>query len=270
MLLFVILLRMIPIAFFALVSLLASCSDTKSHVEKRRMKNNQTEEKIYRHSTEYYYKKEPFTLVKKDPYPWENESPFPKITINSLRCRGDRSHPILKHLQGEFEDCNGMYEHGLPYVDHEEFVYPVLLTLLNKVQNVFNKQVVVVSGHRCPKHHLYITLGSSKLSKYMIGARVDFTVIGMEDQGELIIEKIKEFYSEDEEKFCHFKKEVDSTGTVIWSNQEIRLFITKEGEHNVIDKKKHPVVTIDVCFDRKKNEPVYLDWNQAYSGYIRN
>ncbi len=246
--------------------LLFSCSNTETRLEKKRMKNNYSTEKIYRHSSEFAYKQEPCELVQKVPYPWENDTAFPKITINSLRCRGSSNNPLVKKLEKVYEDCNGMHDHGLPYVDGDEFVYPVLITLLNKVQKAFEKKVVVTSGHRCPKHHTYMTLGESKISKYMIGARVDFFIEGMERRPEEIIEKIKEFYKED----SVFVKSVQLDGTIAWTNKEVRLSVSKEGEHSIIDGKKHPVVTIDVRYDREKKTPIQLDWNQAYTGYIRN
>ena len=88
----------------------------------------------------------------------------------------------------------------------------------------------------------------------------------MERRPEEIIEKIKEFYKDD----FVFLKSVQSDGTIVWTNKEVRLSVTKEGEHSIIDRKKHPVVTIDVCYDKERKTPIQLDWNQAYTGYIRN
>ena len=257
---------MIKKAFLLLIISLNACSSAETRLEKKRMKNNNSTEKIYRHASEFAYQEELSVLVKRKPYPWENDAAFPRITMDFLRCKGSLDNPVLKGHEGAYEDCNGMHEHGLPYVDGDEFVYPVLITLLNKLQKAFESKVVVTSGHRCPKHHMYITCGESKISKYMIGARVDFTILGMEQYPELIIEKIKELHQTDEEKYQVFK----SDGPLAWTNEEIRISVNKEGEHSTLQRKKHPVVTIDVRYDRQKKEAISLDWNKAYKGYIRN
>ncbi|MCH9811166.1 hypothetical protein K0U07_00210 [bacterium] len=251
-----------------LLFLLVGCSTADERVQSRRMQNNKSTEKIYRLSHEKVYEEKEQKLVKREPYPWENAADFPKITMNMLRCRGCSSNKERTRGDKAFTDCNGMKDHGLPYVDGEEFVYPVLVSLLNKVQNSLNKKVVVTSGHRCPKHNDYLNLGKSRISKYMIGACVDFFIEGMENDAEQIVEEIISLYKEDSDNYCHFTKSKSSKGTPSWRNKEISISIQKEGEHSILYKKDHPVLSISVRYDRQKGEHVHLDWKHAYQGFI--
>ncbi|MCH9617470.1 MAG: hypothetical protein SP4CHLAM5_05330 [Chlamydiia bacterium] len=258
------------IIFFLLLFLLSSCSTADQRVELRRMNNNKSSEKIYRLSHEQVYKEKAMQLSARELYPWENETEFAKITMNTLRCRGDISHPKRAKDKREYEDCGGMHHHGLPYVDGEEFVYPVLISLLNKVQNSFNKKVVVTSGHRCPKHNNYLTLGTSKISKYMIGAKVDFYVEGLEDSYEDVIDRIMYLYEGDKEEYSLFKKITGKGSFASWRNKEITITVQKDGEHTVLLNKNHPVISIEVRYDRERKAPVVLDWKKAYQGFIVN
>ncbi len=256
--------------FLLLLFFVASCSTAHEREQKLRMKKNRSTEKIYRLSHEKMYEEKAFTLAKRERYPWENETCFPKITMNTLRCRGCKDYTKRARNGKEYEDCNGMKDHGLPYVDGDEFVYPVLVSLLNKIQNTLNKKVVVTSGHRCPKHNDYLNLGKFRISKYMIGAQVDFYVEGMEKECEEVIEQIIALYKEDTDNFSHFTKSRSDKGTPSWRNKEISISIQKEGEHSVLDNKDHSVISISVRYDRTKQEHVYLDWKQAYQGFIVN
>lgn len=254
----------------AFLFLVFSCSTADKREQQQRMKNNKSVERIYRLSHEKMYEEKAFAGAKRAPYPWENVADFPKITINSLRCRGSGDHKIRKRNGKEYQDCIGMKDHGLPYVDGAEFVYPVLVSLLNKIQNAWNKKVVVTSGHRCPKHNDYLNLGKSRISKYMIGAKVDFYVEGMENDSAAVIEKIIDLYKEESRSYSHFTKSTSEKGTPFWRNKEISISIQKDGEHKILDNKNHPVISISVRYNRAKNEHVYLDWKQAYQGFIVN
>ena len=255
-------------SYFFLLFFCVACTSADERVQKRRMENNRSTEKIYRLSHERVYEEKEQKLVRRAPYPWENAADFPKITMNMLRCRGSSSHGERKRGDKIYTDCNGMKDHGLPYVDGEEFVYPVLVSLLNKVQNALNKKVVVTSGHRCPKHNDYINLGKSRISKYMIGARVDFFVEGMEHQAEEIVEEIISQYKQDSDNYCHFTKSTGNKSAPSWRNKEISISIQREGEHSILYKKDHPVISISVRYDRERAEHVHLDWKHAYQGFI--
>lgn len=253
-----------------LIFLFTACSTANDRVQKKRMKNNISTEKIYRLSHEKAYEVEKPKLVRKMSYPWESETAYPKITMDTLRCRGDISHEKKERGGKVYEDCKGLYEHGLPYVDGEEFVYPVLVHLLNKVQGAFDKKVVVTSGHRCPKHNTYLSLGKSKISRYMIGAKVDFYVEGMENNTEEIIERIMHFYSDEEDRYSRFQRVSHDNGSYSWKNKEISISISREGEHSIIEGKKNSVISIEVRYDRDREELVRVEWDKAYQGFIRH
>jgi hypothetical protein len=256
--------------FLLLLFLLSSCSTADERVELRRMNNNKSSEKIYRLSSERVYKETDMELASRELYPWENETEFSKITMNTLRCRGNISHKKRVKDKKEYEDCGGMHHHGLPYIDGEEFVYPVLISLLNKVQNSLNKKVVVTSGHRCPKHNSYLTLGTSRISKYMIGAKVDFYVEGLEDNYEDVIERIMYLYEGEKEEYSLFKKIAAKGSSPSWRNKEVIITTAHDGEHTVLLKKNHPVISIEVRYDRERDARVILDWKKAYQGFIVN
>ncbi|MCH9620946.1 MAG: hypothetical protein S4CHLAM20_03560 [Chlamydiia bacterium] len=254
---------------FMIVLCLVGCSSADDRSQGRRMKENKATEKIYRLSHQKFYTEEPAELVKKDPYPWESGTAFSKITVDSFRCQGRRNHQKRQRDGKEYADCGGLAEHGLPYADKDEFVYSVMIKLLNQVQNAFQKKVVITSGHRCPKHHSYITMGKSKISRYMIGAKVDFFIEGMEEKPHEIIEKLKSFYKNDQ-GYSEFREVRNNDGTRSWHNKEVILTINPEGEHTKLQNRNHPVVSIDVRYDRDKEESIILDWKRAYEGYIRH
>ena len=255
---------------FILLFLQVSCSTADEREKSQRMSNNKAVEKIYRLSHEKVYVEEDRVLATRELYPWENETEFAKITMNTLRCRGDNTHVPRHKKDKEYVDCNGMHDHGLPYVDGEEFVYPVLVSLLNKIQNSFNKRLIVTSGHRCPRHNNYLTLGASKISKYMIGAKVDFYVEGMEEGVDDVIERIMYLYENDSDEYRRFTKTTGQGHFPAWRNKEISISASSEGEHSVTLKKNHPVITVEVRWDRERNQRVNLDWKKAYQGFIVN
>ncbi len=242
-----------------------SCSTADERSQKQRMKNNLSDEKIYRLSSEKVYQIDPLELAARELYPWENESRYPKITMNTLRCRGSKDAKVIQSGDKVFEDCGGLHDHGLPYQDGEEFIYPALITLLNKVQNSFDKKVIVTSGHRCPKHHNYLMKEQSKISRYMMGCKVDFTVEGFENQPEEIIQKIIDLYPGEE-----FQKVKQADGLIVYTSKEFHLMIAKEGEHSITGGMHHPVVSVDVRYDRDKEEAIILDWDKSFHGFIRH
>jgi hypothetical protein len=245
--------------------LLISCSTADERSQKQRMKNNLSCEKIYRLSSEKNYHIDSLELATRQLYPWENETKYPKITINTLRCRGSKDATPIKSGDKIFEDCGGLHDHGLPYQDGEEFIYPALITLLNRVQNSFDKKVVVTSGHRCPKHHNYLVKGQSKISRYMMGCKADFTVEGLENRPEEIIVKIMDLYPNEK-----FQKINQADGSTLYTSKQFHLMINKEGEHSILGEKHHPVVSVDVRYDQDKQEAIILDWDKSFHGFIRH
>lgn len=244
-----------------------SCSTADQRAEKRRMKENESSERIYRLSHQKFYEEKPATLVKKEPYPWESGFEFPLITMDHFRCRGHGK--VRSSGDKEFKDCQGLADHGLPYGDNDERVFPVLIKHLNQLQKDFEKKVVITSAHRCPKHHAFLTYGKSKISRYMIGAKVDFYLEGLQHQTDQVVDKLKSYYKGDE-GYESFYQVRNKDGTISWHNKEVIITVNHEGEHKDLDKLKHPVVSIDVRYDREKSENIVLDWKRAYEGYIRN
>lgn len=253
-----------------LAILCCSCDDASSRVKKKRKKNNYVCEKIYRNSDEFFYQEDHLVIAEKTFYPWQSRSNFTQITMNTLRCRGSDSHKSYKIGKKTVEDCNGLHDHGLPYKDKQEFVYPVLIDTLNYLQDSLQKEVVVVSGHRCPKHHRYVTRGQSRLTRYMIGAKVDFYIKGYENDLGKVIETIATRYANDEKRYKEFVKSAQKDGTYSFRNKELRISYGVNAEAKKFDNVHFAVISLEVLYDREKDQRVYLEWDQAYKGYIRN
>jgi hypothetical protein len=260
---------MMKISLILLTIFLNGCSTADERNQARRMKENGSSERIYRLSNQKVYVESAMEIAVKEPYPWESGTAFSKITVDRFRCQGSHDRKEKERDGKIYKDCCGLADHGLPYGDNDEYVYPVMVSLLNKVQKAFNKKVVITAGHRCPAHQAYVTLGKSKISRYMIGAKVDFYLEGMEQDALTVVEKLKSFY-EDDKGFSEFYEVRNKDGTRAWHNKEVIFTINTEGEHTVLLGKKHAVVSIDVRYDRSKSEGIVLDWKRAYEGYIRH
>jgi len=74
-----------------------------------------------------------------DRYPWETDHQLnlSLITKEFFRCKGDSSHVsyVLESKERIF-DCSGSSRHSLPLKDEKEFVYPILIDLLNNLQKI--------------------------------------------------------------------------------------------------------------------------------------
>src|SRR5206468_4318905 len=149
--------------------------------------------------------------------------------------------------------------HSLPLSDGKEFVYSILLDLLNYLQAKTGKRVVVTCGHRCPVHNLYADQSkSNQVSKHMIGAEADFYVQGFEERPDLIVELIKGFYKEEAryqglpayQEFKRFEKEEAGLSTLPWYNQEVCIKLFKKSEGRDIDNRHpYPYLSIQVRYD---------------------
>ena len=146
------------ILFF--LALLGSCQDAHPTAKKAPL-NVQREyiygEYIYRLHDEYLFIAEPPLKRPVEPYPWEkgNVGNLPKITKEYFRCKGSSLNPQRNHQEKGSEvvrltDCGGTSRHSLPLRNGKEFVYPILLDLLNHIQSKTGKRVVITCGHRCP------------------------------------------------------------------------------------------------------------------------
>lgn len=218
-------------------------------------------------------------------YPWENKyvGNFPKITKEYFRCKGECLNPNKPIMQTGgtiyVADCEGIRQHSLPLRNHKEFIYPVLIQLLNYIQAKTEKQVIITSGYRCPCHNRYVDPSpKNQYSKHMIGAEVDFYVRGMENAPEKIIDLLQAYFQENPTyqglaEYCEFqrweKSECD-VSTRPWYNKEvfIKLYKANEGR-NFDNAHSHPYIAIQVRYDRDRKERVLYSWEQAFNNYWR-
>ncbi len=221
------------------------------------------------------------TLVAVDPvyreppqYPWEERflETNPRISIEFFRCKGNRSHPIRGEGTEKHADCGGDRAHGLPLLDNKEFVYPVLVDLLNWVQQKAEKKVVVTCGHCCPTHNTYLDPSpDNATSKHQIAAEVDFYVKGLEGDPQKVVDLLLAYYADKPEmgKFERYTKGETNVRVQPWSNKEvfIKLFHADEGR-DLDNSHGYPYISIQVRWDRDKNERVVYNWNTARQ-YLR-
>ncbi len=176
-------------------------------------------------------------------------------------------------------DCGGIRSHSLPIRGEKEFVYPVLLDILNYIQMKTARPVVVTCGHRCPLHQSYAD-GSvyHMASKHMIGAEVDFYVSGMEERPLDIVDLIMEYYKETEtyrgraeyQRFSRLDSVKFDVETTPWYNKEILVKLYRKNEGRDLDNlHPYPYLSIQVRFDREKNEKVTYSRREAFEGYIQ-
>ena len=115
-------------------------------------------------------------------------------------------------------------------------------------------------------------------SKHMIGAEVDFYVQGMETKPEEIIKILMGYYKEmslykGEKQYLEFERlEVGklNVSTPPWYNKEILIKLYKKNEGRDFDN-RHPYsyISVQVRFDRERNEKVICDWQKAFNCYRR-
>ncbi|WP_237753486.1 hypothetical protein [Candidatus Protochlamydia amoebophila] len=261
---------------------LTSCSSSsKSTVTPSSL----TGEYIYRHHEDSQIQVEPMIFVKRKTYPWEeNQSgAYPKITKDFFRCKGTSLNPV-RLVQKEKElvryyDCGGPQKHSLPLKNQKEFIYPILIDLLNYIQVKTNKRVVITCGHCCPDHNVYVDSSPSyQFNKHLIGAEVDFYVQGLEYQPEKIIELILNYYQEmpkykglkDFQEFKRYEKGDSKVSTKPWYNQEIFLKLIKKSEGRDFDNRhSYPYLSVQVRYDWETKQKVHYSWSQAFGNFHR-
>lgn len=221
-----------------------------------------------------------------DPYPWEKgqTAHSPKITKEYFRCKGSSLNPVHTEQQkGElvrYFDCGGSEKHSLPLRNGKEFIYPILIDLLNYIQANTQKKVVITSGHRCPEHNVYVDSSvANQSSKHLIGAEVSFYVQGMEDRSEAIVKLIQEYYKttskyQNQKEFLEFQryeKPDAKVSTAPWYNKEIfvKFFKKKEGR-NFDNRHPYPYISIQVRYDWETQQKVVYSWDLAYKNYLRH
>jgi len=188
---------------------------------------------------------------------------FPRITKEFFRCHGSSLNPVrVKKREGKeslfFRDCSG--NHSLPIVDGEEFIYPILLTLLNFLQEELGERLIITTGHRCPAHNSYCDYTSYNYgSKHMIGAEVDFYIDNMDPFK--VVSCLEKFYGA---PFSRYAKGNLNVRTEPWYNDEVfvKLYLPDEGRDED-NRHSHPYLSIQVRFDRAKKEPVRFDQKRS-------
>lgn len=250
-----------------------------------RQKNSIKGEYIYRSEADSLFTPPP--PLKNPPliYPWEDRfaKKIPMITKEYFRCKGSTLNPPKTHTINDsisyLFDCGGSEKHSLPLQDNKEFIYPILIDLLNYIQDKTNKKVVITSGHRCPDHNSYVDPSpQNQYSKHMIGAEVSFYVQGLELQPDYIIKLLQNYFSDtpsyqnknDFLEFQRYEKDDSHTLTKPWMNKEIfiKLFTKKEGR-NFDNRHPYPYISIQVRYDKEKKERVIYTWNKAQHNFLR-
>lgn len=273
--------------FFSSIALFALCCGCSSPTEEidQHPFYNQQGEYIYRKQSESLFDIPPPVRIPPKVYPWDkgNKGNYPKITKEYFRCKGSSLNPCRivsgKEEIQRYYDCGGAEKHSLPLRDGKEFIYPILIELVNYIQSKSGKRVVITCGHRCQEHNAYADPSSeNQYSKHMIGAEVSFYVHGMEEKPEIIIKYIQDYYREtprykgqkEYEEFKRYEKKNTNVSTSPWYNKEIfiKLFGKKEGR-NFDNRHPYPYISIQVRHDRDLNEKVIYTWEKAYRNYHR-
>lgn len=270
---------------FCFLSIVTSCNQSETESERLR-KQNQKGEYIYRMKNEVLFAIESPKKATQAPYPWEEgkSSQYPRLTKEYFRCKGSGLNPphIVQPKEGEparYYDCGGSEKHSLPLRDGKEFVYPILLDLLNYIQNKTGKRVLITSGHRCPDHNSYVDDSKENcFSKHMVGAEVSFYVQGMEQQPEAVVKCIQDYYKEtpkykglkEYEEFKRYEKKDTNVSTPPWLNKEIFVKIYKKHEgRNFDNRHPYPYIDVQVRYDWDLKEKVIYTWDKANRNYLR-
>ena len=267
-----------------LLSLLSACSGMEQSQQKKIRQMNERKELVYRSQDEHNYLIQPPVHRVREPYPWEQgyAGRHPRITKESFRCKGDQHnapHPKEKEPNQLVHDCGGVQKHSLPVRNSKEFVYPALIEILNYIQAKSGSQVVITCGHRCPVHNVYADSSVYNLnSKHMIGAEVDFYVLGKENKPEEIVDLVMQYYKETDpykgnkeyEKFQRLENVKLNVSTPPWHNKEILIKLyTKEEGRDLDNQHGLPYLSLQIRFDREKNEKVIYSYEKAFNGYMR-
>jgi len=257
-----------------ILSCLVGCAGLKKSELKKTRQHNLTIMPIERQEDEILFPFPKIEVQKRASYPWESKriGPHLRITKEFFRCRGSVLNPPIqihkfKELVYHF-DCGGIERHSLPIKNEKEFIYPILIDLLNHIQEKTGKKVVITCGHRCPMHNLYADASiAAQSSKHLIGGEVDFYVEGFEHNPTAIVDILQEYYSAPFERSSQFS----SASTPSWNNKEVAITLYHSFEGRDYDNDHpHPYLSIQVRYDTKQKRAVYFNWHQAYNGYLKN
>jgi hypothetical protein len=252
--------------------LLFGCSTSEEAKKAAIKRKNAKAEYILRHHNTLFFPIFPPEARVRELYSWEEggAANLQRITKDFFRCKGSSLNiPILDNKDPEkpviYEDCKGGASHNLPLIHGKEGVYPVLIDILNYLQEKTEKRLVITCGHRCLQHNKYSDRSKNSFSsKHMIGAEVDFYLQGMENKPKEVINLIFQFYKEKKRygfrEYEIFERAVDresDVSTPLWFNKEIIIKLYKENEGRDFDNRHpYPYVSIQVKYDKDKKEKV--------------
>ncbi|MBI3237116.1 MAG: hypothetical protein HYZ48_05415 [Chlamydiales bacterium] len=262
--------------------LLSGCSGLEKSEQGKARQLNTKAEFIHRSHDETYFTLLPPPLKEQERYPWEEAHPgaHPKITKEFFRCKGSSSNPpYFNEKQTPLFDCAGLKKHSLPIRLDQEFIYPILIDLLNLVQTKTKSKVIITCGYRCPVHNQYADPSiANQSSKHTLGAEVDFFVEGFEKRPEEIIQILIDYYRtnplyQGDKAYCDFQRfegKNSNVSTPAWMNQEIFIKLYKSSEGRDKDNlHPHPYISVQVRFDRDSQEKVTYSWEKAFRCYRR-
>lgn len=259
---------------------LFGCSKNSSSILPSKKSEDET---IIRRNNEVSLRIDPMVYSSRETYPWENHVSYPhsKITQDFFRCKGNTLNPPrIVHKEKEsihYFDCGGYQKHSLPLRNGKEFIYPILIDLLNELQNKTGKRVIITSGHCCPEHSRYMSdLSAHLYSKHLIGAEVDFYIQGLENEPQKVVDLLMQYFQEnpkyhDKKAFTTFQrysKENTNVTTQPWFNEEvfIKLFSRKEGR-DFDNRHSHPYISIQVRYDWELKKKVNYSSVEANNYY---
>jgi len=277
---------MIFLVLTALLSLvLTGCTNSNESNQNEFNEDNIIGEYIYRKHDETFYTLSPPKPKPPIIYPWEINHSYllPKISKEYFRCKGCRVNPERIINENDeikrYIDCDGLDKHGLPLRDGVEFIYPILIDLLNYIQQTTSHRVIITSGHRCPEHNTYVNPAKENLySKHMIGGEVSFYVESLENEPMEIIDSIKNYYQtydsykndDDYTVFRRYEKGNTNVRIPPWYNKEIFIKLFQKDEGRDFDNRHpYPYISIQVRYDRELKEQASYSWNKAHRQYLR-
>ena len=268
-------------SLICLLLILCGCSGLEQSEQEKLRRLNATGEFISRNHDEILYAIPPPKYRSRPKYPWEETyvGKLPKITKEFFRCKGSSSNPpFLQRAENRF-DCGGREKHSLPLRENKEFIYPILMEMLNDLQVKTGKKVVITCGYRCPVHNAYADDSAfNQTSKHMVGAEVDFYVRGMEHRPEEVVQLLMQFFKQsplyrgkkEYEEFARYERSDTNVSTPPWYNKEILIKLFKKDEGRDFDNRhSYPYLSLQVRHDRDLNERVIYTWPKANTGYMR-
>ncbi|MCH9631046.1 MAG: hypothetical protein S4CHLAM37_10590 [Chlamydiia bacterium] len=267
---------------YILLALLTACSGLERSEQDRMRRVNAKAEEIYRLKGENFLSIETPKKRKREPYSFEKHmiGNHPRITKEYFRCRGSAKNPPVtlnkntKNAICHF-DCGGYDKHSLPVKEEKEFIYPVLIDLLNYIQEKTQKKVVITCGHRCPIHNVYADASrKNQSSKHLVGAEVDFYVQGMEQCPKEVVDIIISYYESQEEKayksFSRYTSADTDVSTNPWYNKEIFIKLYNKNEGRDFDNSHpYPYISLQMRYDKAGKRRVLYNWHQAFNGFLR-